>query len=92
MWCAVRGINYLLLFLIRRLYRLEIHGLEHLPPSGHYLVACRHSSRADLFGVALLLDYVMKTPGKVIAMMAMAIVTNSRIIARLVREGGILRA
>jgi long-chain acyl-CoA synthetase len=38
--------------LIRRMFRLQVHGLEHVPGDGPFVLACNHASYLDPFLIA----------------------------------------
>ena len=44
---------------MRRLFRLEVSGLDNLPPAGPYVIAPTHASLLDPFAIGGALDYAL---------------------------------
>jgi 1-acyl-sn-glycerol-3-phosphate acyltransferase len=86
-WGSVRGLSRCLLAVGRLLYGLEIHGREHLPPQGPFIVAGNHSSRVDFFVVASFASVMHEMP---VVFSGIPAITNNRLLAWLCRELDIL--
>jgi 1-acyl-sn-glycerol-3-phosphate acyltransferase len=83
-WWFLRLHSYWVLALGRLLYRLEIQGREHLPSKGPLLVVCRHSSRIEVFAVALFCIALREFYG----LAAGPVMANNRLFLWLSRELG----
>jgi 1-acyl-sn-glycerol-3-phosphate acyltransferase len=87
LWWCVRAFSRCLLAVGRLLYGLEIHGREHLPPKGPFIVAGNHSSRVDFFAVAFFASAMPEIP---VVFSGVPAITNSRLLAWLCRVLDIL--
>lgn len=87
LWRCVRCISRCVLVLGRFLYGLEIHGREHLPAKGPFIVTGNHSSRVDFFAVAVFGSVMREIP---VVLSGVPAITNNRLLVWLCRELDIL--
>lgn len=86
LWWLLRLHSHWVLALGRLLYDLEIQGREHLPMQGPLLVVCRHSSRIEIFVVALFCVALKEFYG----LAAGPVMVNNRLFRWLSRELGMM--
>jgi 1-acyl-sn-glycerol-3-phosphate acyltransferase len=85
LWWGLNALGRCVGALGRVLYDLEIHGEEHLPPAGPLVIVGRRVSRVDFFA-----SVTLSAMKQVSGMTGALAICNSRLLARVGREMGVL--